>query len=46
MKRQRLITPLLRKGTNFAENDWQTILSIIAQRVNAVEGKDIVCGIG
>lgn len=40
------MTPLLRKGENFAEYDWQTILPIIAQRVNAVDGKDIACGIG
>lgn len=46
LKRQRLLTPLLRKGENFAEYDWQTILPLIAQRVNAVEGKDIACGIG
>lgn len=46
LKRQRLLTPLLRKGENFAEYDWQTILPLIAQRVHAVEGKDIACGIG
>ena len=37
---------MLRKGENFVEHDWQTILSVIAQRVNAVDGKDIAAGIG
>lgn len=46
LKRQRLLTPLLRKGENFVEYDWQTILALIAQRVNSVEGENIACGIG
>lgn len=46
LKRQRLLTPLLRKGENWAEHDWQTILPLIANRINAVDGKDIACGIG
>lgn len=46
MKRQRLHTPLLRKGEDFAEQDWESALSIIAHRLNMVEGKDISCGIG
>jgi hypothetical protein len=36
----------LRKGENFVEQDWPTILAIVAQRVNLVEGKNIACGIG
>ena len=35
-KRQRLHTPLLRKGEDFAEEDWEGALSIIAHRVNMV----------
>ena len=46
LKRQRLLAPLLRRGENFVEHDWQTILSVVAQRVTAVDGKDIAAGIG
>jgi hypothetical protein len=37
---------LLRKGADFAEQDWQDVLSIIAARIDKVEGRDIVCGFG
>jgi len=46
LKRQRVLTPLLRKGENFVEYAWEDALSIIAQRVNNVEGHEISAGIG
>lgn len=46
LKRQRIHTPLLRKGEDFVEHDWQTILSVIAHKVHEVDGNQIACGIG
>jgi NADH dehydrogenase/NADH:ubiquinone oxidoreductase subunit G len=46
LKRQRLRVPLLRKGADFAEESWEDVLSIIAGRVDKVDGKDIACGVG
>ena len=46
LKRQRLHTPLLRRGEDFVELDWESALSAIANRVHSVEGNDIACGIG
>ena len=46
LKRQRLRVPLLRKGADFAEESWEDVLSIIAARIDKVEGKDIAGGIG
>lgn len=46
LKRQRLHTPLLRRGEDFVEHDWETILPIISHRVHSVEGNEIACGIG
>lgn len=46
LKRQRLHTPMLRRGEDFVEEDWESALSLIAHRINAVDGNDIACGIG
>lgn len=46
LKRQRLHTPLLRRGEDFVEHDWETILPIISSRVHSVDGSEIACGIG
>jgi len=36
----------LRKGADFAEQDWEDALAMIASRIDKVDGKDIACGIG
>lgn len=36
LKRQRVLTPLLRKGEDFVEYSWEDALAIVAQRVNNV----------
>ena len=46
LKRQRILSPLFRKGENFAEKTWEEVFSIIAQRLQSVEGDEIACGIG
>jgi len=38
--------PLLRKGADFSEQAWEDVLSIIAARLDKVDGKDIAAGIG
>jgi len=46
LKKQRLRVPLLRKGADFSEQAWEDVLSIIAARLDKVDGKDIAAGIG
>jgi NADH dehydrogenase/NADH:ubiquinone oxidoreductase subunit G len=46
LKRQRVLTPMLRKGEDFVEYAWEDALAIVAQRVNHVEGHEIAAGIG
>ena len=46
LTRQRLRVPLIRKGADFAENDWEDALSYIASKIDKVDGRDIACGIG
>ena len=46
LKRQRLRVPLLRKGADFAEEAWEDIMSIIASRIDKVDGSEIAAGIG
>lgn len=36
----------MRKGADFAEETWEDVMSMIASRVDKVDGKDIACGVG
>jgi NADH dehydrogenase/NADH:ubiquinone oxidoreductase subunit G len=38
LKRQRLRVPLLRQGADFSEQSWEDILSIVANRIDKVDG--------
>lgn len=46
LKRQRLRVPLLRKGADFSEESWEDVMSMIAARIDNVDGSEISCGIG
>lgn len=36
----------MRRGEDFVEQDWESALSAIANRIHSVDGKDIACGVG
>ena len=38
--------PLLRKGADFVEEDWEDAMAIITSRIDKVDGSDIAGGIG
>lgn len=46
LKRQRLRVPLLRKGVDFAEEDWEDVMALISSRIDKVDGSEIAGGIG